>query len=116
MTSMRRCYVASTSFRRHVPAGNLAPLGPPNILNLPTPVFYQLHVSFGTEILSMVAFLCFGIIEWRMQTGISYDHGYSAFGVGANRILIAKSDFVNSMESAPSDSEVLKVCKSIWTA
>ena len=26
---MRRRYVASTSLRRHVPAGNLAPLGPP---------------------------------------------------------------------------------------
>ena len=47
MTSMRRRYVASTSLRRHVPAGNLAPpwpppnilnLGPPNILNLPTPM------------------------------------------------------------------------------
>ena len=41
MTSMRRRYVASTSVRRHVPAGNLAPppLGiPPNILNLPTPM------------------------------------------------------------------------------
>ena len=42
MTSMRRRYVASTSLRRHVPAGNLpppplAPLNPPpppNILNL----------------------------------------------------------------------------------
>ena len=29
MTSMRRHHVASTSLRRHVPAGNLAPLGPP---------------------------------------------------------------------------------------
>ena len=48
MTSMRRRYVASTSVRRHVPAGNLTPLaphppnilnlGPPNILNLPTPM------------------------------------------------------------------------------
>ena len=45
MTSMRRRYVASTSLRRHVPAGNLAPLGPqyskpwpPNSLNLPTPM------------------------------------------------------------------------------
>ena len=46
MTSMRRRYVASTSLRRHVPAGNLAPLPlqyskpcpPPNILNLPTPM------------------------------------------------------------------------------
>ena len=57
MTSMRRRYVASTSLRRHVPAGNLAPLAPPpppqcskpcsppyfklwppNILNLPTPM------------------------------------------------------------------------------
>ena len=45
---MRRHYVTSTSLRRHVPAGNLAPplapppnilnLGPPNILNLPTPM------------------------------------------------------------------------------
>ena len=49
MTSMRRRYVASTSLRRHVPAGNLAPLPPPppqyskpcpppNILNFPTPM------------------------------------------------------------------------------
>ena len=29
MTSMRRQYVASTSVRRHVPAGNLAPPWPP---------------------------------------------------------------------------------------
>ena len=29
MTSMRRRYVASTSLRRHVPAGNLPPLAPP---------------------------------------------------------------------------------------
>ena len=29
MTSMRRRYVASTSLRRHVSAGNLAPLAPP---------------------------------------------------------------------------------------
>ena len=46
MTSMRRRYVASTSLRRHVSAGNLASpwppnilnLGPLNILNLPTPM------------------------------------------------------------------------------
>ena len=46
MTSMRRRYVASTSLRRHVPAGNLAPPWPPqnskpwppNIPNLPTPM------------------------------------------------------------------------------
>ena len=37
MTSMRRRYVASMSLRRHVPAGNLAPLAPPNILNLAPP-------------------------------------------------------------------------------
>ena len=45
MTSMRR-YVASTSLRRHVPVGNLAPPcppPPPNILNLapPTPPQYS---------------------------------------------------------------------------
>ena len=34
MTSMRRRYVASTSLRRHVHAGNLPPPWPPNILNL----------------------------------------------------------------------------------
>ena len=57
MTSMRRRYVASTSFRRHMPAGTLPPplplapqyykpwppnilnlAPPPNILNLPTPM------------------------------------------------------------------------------
>ena len=48
MTSMRRRYVASTSLRRHVPAGNLDPLAPPpppNILNLSTPVdhYFFLH-------------------------------------------------------------------------
>ena len=39
MTSMRRHYVALTSLRRHVPAGNLAPPppGPPKILNLAPP-------------------------------------------------------------------------------
>ena len=44
---MRRRYVASKSLRRHVPARNLAPLGPPiskpwppNILDLPTPMKY----------------------------------------------------------------------------
>ena len=36
MMSMRRRYVASTSLRRHVPAGNLPP---PNILNLGPPIF-----------------------------------------------------------------------------
>ena len=46
---MRRHYVASTSVRRHVPAGNVAPLAPPskhwppNILNLPTPMNSGLH-------------------------------------------------------------------------
>ena len=29
VTSMLRRYVAPTSLRRHVPAGNLPPLGPP---------------------------------------------------------------------------------------
>ena len=37
MTSMRRRYVASTSERRHVPAGNLVSPWPPNILNLAPP-------------------------------------------------------------------------------
>ena len=50
---MRRHYVASTSLRRHVPAGNLAPppwppqyskSWPPNILNLPTPIYYKFSV------------------------------------------------------------------------
>ena len=41
--SMRRRYVAVTSVRRHVRAGNLAPrypkpCPPPNILHLPTPM------------------------------------------------------------------------------
>ena len=39
MTSMRRRYVASTSLRRHVPAGSLRPLAPPNILNLAPPQY-----------------------------------------------------------------------------
>ena len=37
MTLMRRHYVASTSVRRHVPAGNLPPPLPPYILNLAPP-------------------------------------------------------------------------------
>ena len=41
MTSMRRHDVASMSLRRHVPAGNLAPLGPPNILHLGPPPQYS---------------------------------------------------------------------------
>ena len=50
MTSMRRCYVASTSLGRHVPAGKLAPPCPPpppspNILNLPTPMKRQQETS-----------------------------------------------------------------------
>ena len=41
MTSMRRRYVASTSLRRHVPTGNLAPPWPPppNILNFGPPQY-----------------------------------------------------------------------------
>ena len=54
MTSMRRRYVASTSSRRHVPAGNLPPppppkilnLGPPNFLNLPTPMQVSQFLDF----------------------------------------------------------------------
>ena len=40
MTSMRRRYVASTSLRRHVPAGNLASLAPP-----PPPQYPKLCLS-----------------------------------------------------------------------
>ena len=52
MTSMRRHYVASTSVRRHVPAGICPPPPwppqyskpcPPNILNLPTPIYYYYY-------------------------------------------------------------------------
>ena len=38
MLKWRRYDVTSTSVQLHVPAGNLAPVGPPNILNLPTPM------------------------------------------------------------------------------
>ena len=42
MTSMRRRYVALTSLRRHVPAGNLAPpLGPPPQYSKPWPPQYS---------------------------------------------------------------------------
>ena len=53
MTSMRRRYVASTSLRRHVPAGNLPPLPPPppNILNLPTPMINKFRGSTSIEYL-----------------------------------------------------------------
>ena len=53
MTSMRRRYVASTSLRRHVPAGNLPP--PPNILNLapqyskPYSAYEDRHVFSGSN-------------------------------------------------------------------
>ena len=48
MTSMRRRCVASTSERRHVPAGNLAPLPPPppNILNIAPPPHPQYSKPF----------------------------------------------------------------------
>ena len=40
MTSMRRRYVASTSLRRHVPAGSLAPPWPPQYSKpCPPPTF-----------------------------------------------------------------------------
>ena len=58
MTSMRRRYVASTSLRRHVPAGNLDPLGPPkilnlgppNILNLPTPMLLVYDLTLAPDV------------------------------------------------------------------
>ena len=67
MTSMRHRYVASTPLRRHVPAGNLAPLPPrpppqyskpcpppPNILNLLMPMWSSnlAHLSSKTCIKS----------------------------------------------------------------
>ena len=51
MTSMRRRYVVSTSVRRHVPAGNLAPLGVPDILNLAPPPQYS-KPSYAYDLLS----------------------------------------------------------------
>ena len=47
MTSMRPRYVASTSLRRHVPAGNLAPPWPPNILNLP-PIYSKPSYAYDS--------------------------------------------------------------------
>ena len=41
MTSMRRRYVASTSLRRHVPAGNWLPLAPPPQYSKPWPLQYS---------------------------------------------------------------------------
>ena len=38
MTSMRRRYVALTSLRQHVPAGNLPPPLSPNVLKLGRPI------------------------------------------------------------------------------
>ena len=46
MTSMRRRYVASTSLRRHVPAGNLAPLGPPP----PPPQYSKPSYAYGIAV------------------------------------------------------------------
>ena len=49
MTSMRRRYVALTSLRRHVPAGNVSPLGPLNILNLaPPPQYSKPSYAYGS--------------------------------------------------------------------
>ena len=62
MTSMRRNDVASTSFRRHVPAGSLPPpwppnildLGPPNILNLLTPMKIKFRVLYRKTCKSII--------------------------------------------------------------
>ena len=64
MTSMRRRYVASKSFRRHVPAWNLPPppLGPPKILNLappppPPPNILNLPTPRKTYVMKYVVFM-----------------------------------------------------------
>ena len=44
MTSMRRRYVASTSLRRHVPAGSLAPPCPPPFVK---PGIYRITLWYG---------------------------------------------------------------------
>ena len=82
MTSMRRCYVASTSVRRHVPAGNLAPpwppnilnLGPSNFLNLPTPM----REAYGKRLETLVMVQKHGLVSRRLVVVVVvlfYVHG-----------------------------------------
>ena len=54
---MRRRYVASTSLRRHVPAGNLAPLGPPPQYSKPWPLQYS-KPSYAYELTQITKMLC----------------------------------------------------------
>ena len=54
---MRRRFVASTSVRRHVHAGNLPPppiFWPPNILNLPPPQYSKPSYAYGSTPESVV--------------------------------------------------------------
>ena len=66
MTSMRRRYVASISLRRHVPAGNLAPLGPPIFWTL-APQYskpsyaYALNISHRARSTPSMVVGCFGL-------------------------------------------------------
>ena len=86
MTLITRRYVAPTSVRRHVPAGNLTPLAPqyskpcppPNILNLPTPMIIiccccccLLHVklcSYNDFFLFLVTSLCLYTIRFQVRS------------------------------------------------
>ena len=67
---MRRRYVSSTSVRRHVPAGNLAifprphivNLGPPNIQNLPTPMYKGFAIQGSIQEVTKV----FSFAKWKI--------------------------------------------------
>ena len=49
MTSMRRRYVASTSLRRHVPTGNLAPPWPPQYSKPCPPQYSKPSYAYGMD-------------------------------------------------------------------
>ena len=71
MTSMRRRYVASTSLRRHVPAGNLPPPLAPNILNLPTPMWCLWDYGYFTAHFSVSRISEMLSISTEQSSGVS---------------------------------------------
>ena len=70
MTSMRRRYVASTSLRRHVPAGNLAPPWPPQYSK---PSYaYELHRRLQCSVPKRIH-----VHVWKEKRCLSYrPHAY----------------------------------------
>ena len=92
MTSMRRRYVASTSFRRRVPAGNLPPppqilnLGPPpNILNLPTPMNIEsedMDIDSSTAICEAKSRQISPVSEVEVQKALRLENNKAADSMG----------------------------------